>query len=780
MKNLIVLLALLGIVLIPFSSATAQIVINEFMSSNSSTLEDEDGDSSDWLELFNTSSEAVSLVGYALSDDTDDLNKWLLPDLSIPPESYLLIYCSGKNRSVVGQPLHANFKLSAEGEDVLLVQAGETIQHILPVALETDLAYAALPGDSQTFLITSLATPGESNMLDIEVHFSHEAGFYENAIELSLDIDDPAFEQVEIRYTLNGDDPDMDAAIYNNSILVDDRTAEENILANIPCTPDFTDWNGEAHYPEWTPPQEKLAKGSVLRVAAFVDGRRISQIATRTYFVFPEGKDRYTFPVVSISCPSDSLFSFERGIYVTGAALESDNLLWSGNYFNSGRDWERASSFEYFYDGEAVINQDIGIRIHGGKTRGAAQKTLRLYARSSYGKKRFDFPFFSKKDQSSYKRLLLRTSMGAWTNTIIADAFAHQASRDLNFDIQEYQPVIVFINGEYWGIHELREHFDEHKIADDHGLEEEDIKIYASYGNVIEGETDTDFYHLRDQYLTQNDITGPEVYDYVKERIDIDNFIDYFFTEIYFNNPDWPGNNSKMWRSAAYDNKFRWLFYDIDGGMDENRIDENLLAKIVGGASAGGEDHWSNALIRTLIKNETFREQFISRGKYLLQETFSPEVLAPLVQQMTAEYEAEMDEHFGRWQGWLSTATWRDNISTHIRQFIFLRACEMETQMIDFFGIKPFLECNKEELSDIQVYPNPSQGIFNIALDVNREGPYFCLVHNQLGQLLKHESIVLSSFGGTLDLSNLPPGGYYLSILNGQMEEIKTKQIIIH
>ncbi|MGH1437684.1 MAG: CotH kinase family protein [Lewinella sp.] len=259
------------------------------------------------------------------------------------------------------------------------------------------------------------------------------------------------------------------------------------------------------------------------------------------------------------------------------------------------------------------------------------------------------YPFFSNKEQTSYKRLLLRTTMGAWTNTILADAFAHQAARDLNLDIQEYQPVIVFINGEYWGIHELREHFDQHKIADDYGLDEDDINVYSAYGEVVEGEPDTEFRYLRDQYLVQNDITDPDVYDYIKDRFDIDHLIDYFFTQIFFNNRDWPGNNSKMWRSDTYDNKFRWLFYDLDGAMGAREIDDTLLAKIVGGESAGGEDSWSNALVRTLMKNETFKEQFISRAKYLLTETFSPEKLYPLVLQMTAEYNGEMEEHLGRW-----------------------------------------------------------------------------------------------------------------------------------
>lgn len=777
MKNSAALFLLLGLTyLMPFSSANAQILINEFMSSNNNTLFDEDGESSDWIEIFNTSGASVSLMGYYLSDDLRDLHKWALPNIVLSPKSYLIIYCSSKNRSDIAMPLHTNFKLNAGGEDILLVKEDEVIQHIPPIDLDEDIAFAAFPDENNTFLSTSIPSPSSSNLLDMEVSFSHEAGFYKNAIALSLNFDNPTLADVEIRYTLTGDEPRSTDALYVNKILVNNRSQEENILANIPSTPDFSD--DDNSYPVWTPPVKKIAKGNVIRAAAFLAGQRISRITTHTYFVFPEGKEKYDFPVVSITCPTDSLFSFERGIYVPGIALQSDNLDWSGNYFNKGLDWERASNFEYFDDGEAVVNQVSGIRIHGGKTRGAAQKSMRLYARSNYGKKNFDYPFFSNKEQASYKRLLLRTTMGAWSNTIFADAFAHQAARDLNFDIQEYKPVIVFINGEYWGIYELREHFDEHKIAKDYGLDTDDINIYASYGDVIEGEQDKEFIFLRDQYLVQNDITDPEVYDYIKQRIDINNFIDYFFTEVFFNNLDWPGNNSKMWRSDTYDNKFRWLFFDLDAGMRQRKIDDNLLARLLGGGSTAEEDSWSNALIRTLIKNENFKKEFISRAKYILKKTLSPESLSPLVRQMTAEYEKEMDEHLERWHNWQSTEAWRNKVFSHIHNFVLLRPCEMERQMVDYFGIEPFLECYNEQVPEAQIYPNPSSGIITIAVDIEKDALYSCLIHNQLGQLLMHQNKILNSIGDSMDVSSLPEGIYYLSIFDGSMKKIITKKII--
>jgi len=762
----------------PLPSANAQIIINEFMSSNQNTLFDEDGESSDWLEIYNPGESSISLMGYHLSDDVENLNKWAFPNIDLSPKSYLIIYCSSKNRTDIDFPLHTNFKLDADGEDILLVKDFEVIQHIPPIELDEDISFAAFPDENNTFLTTSIPSPGSSNLLDLEVDFSHEAGFYENEFALTLNFDNTAFTDVEIRYTLTGEEPSSSDALYEDKILADNRTEEENVLANISCTPVFAE--GENSYPVWTPPKKKIAKGNVIRAAAFLAGQRISRIKTQTYFIFPEGKNRYDFPIVSITCPKDSLFSYDRGIYVPGASLQSHNLDWSGNYFNKGLDSERAANFEYFVNGEAVLNQGLGIRIHGGKTRGAAQKSMRFYARSSYGKKNFDYPIFSRKEQSSYKRLLLRTTMGAWSNTIIADAFAHQAARDLNFDYQEYQPVIVFINGEYWGIHELREHFDQHKLAEDYGLDKDDINIYASYGDVIEGEPDATFKYLRDQYLVENDITDPNVYNYIKEHIDINNLIDYYFTEIYFNNVDWPGNNLKIWRSHTYDNKFRWMFFDLDAGTGQHRIGDNLLARLLGEATEGEKDSWSYALMRTLIKNEDFKEEFISRSKYLLKENLSPETLTPLLKQMTAEYEKEMDEHLERWQNWQSTEDWLNNVSIHIQNFVTLRACEIENQMVDFFDIEPFLECSDEPLTETQIYPNPSSGIVNIILEVDRHAQYSYQINNQLGQVLLFQNKTLNTPKDTIDLSRLAAGIYYLTIFDDSGEIIINEKIIIH
>lgn len=113
--------AILGLILVPLAS-TADPRINEFMASNKSTLVDEDGDKSDWIEIYNPGTTAISLDGWHLTTQSSNLVEWTFPNVTLPPDSYLLVFASEKNRAVAGQPLHTNFKLSKNGEYLALVR----------------------------------------------------------------------------------------------------------------------------------------------------------------------------------------------------------------------------------------------------------------------------------------------------------------------------------------------------------------------------------------------------------------------------------------------------------------------------------------------------------------------------------------------------------------------------------------------------------------------------------------------------------------------------------
>ncbi|MBL7008679.1 MAG: CotH kinase family protein [Planctomycetes bacterium] len=159
-------LSLVGLLAAPCLAASPQAVISEFMAANQLTLEDEDGDDSDWIELHNLSGAQLAMGGWFLTDDAGDLSKWAIPaNVGIPTGGYLVVYASGKNRAVAGSQLHTNFKLTAGGEYLALVKPdGVTVvSEYAPEYPEqfTDISYGLSPSAQERYF--PLATPGAVN-----------------------------------------------------------------------------------------------------------------------------------------------------------------------------------------------------------------------------------------------------------------------------------------------------------------------------------------------------------------------------------------------------------------------------------------------------------------------------------------------------------------------------------------------------------------------------------------------------------------------------------------
>ena len=201
------------------------VILSEFMASNEDTLNDEDGDPSDWIELRNLDSATANLNGWYLTDTIDNPRKWRLPNVSLAPENYLLIFASGKNRTNTAAPLHTNFRLAREGSYLALVNpSGEVISAFDPTYPEqvTDISY----GRDQ-FAPTLLGyfpepTPGAPNSsggpgFAPPVVFSRPGGTFQSAFQLALSTGSPA---ATIRYTLDGTVPTVNSAIYVAPITV--------------------------------------------------------------------------------------------------------------------------------------------------------------------------------------------------------------------------------------------------------------------------------------------------------------------------------------------------------------------------------------------------------------------------------------------------------------------------------------------------------------------------------------------------------------------------------
>ncbi len=739
---------------------TAQnVVINELMSKNTQGIQDKDGDYSDWIELYNNTNSTIQLENYSLSDDENELNKWFFPEVSILPHSYLLVFASDKNRLDTNE-LHTNFKISTEGEKLYLSDNfGTIIDQTVAIELSSDLAFARIPDGSTNWVIIHTPTPNESNNNSNILSFSHPEGFYTTSFSLSIQ----SLLADTVYYTLNGDIPTEESNIFTDALFINNQSSQPNFFSEIPTTPD----QDLISYKAWESPSELIDKATILRCVSYRNGVKTSKIYTKTFFVDDQIFEKYTLPVISLVTESENLFSADKGIYVPGKNYKSDDPEWTGNYFMRGDDWERDIHIEYFQkNGSLGFSQDAGVRIHGGKTRQATQKSLRLYARNEYGKKYFNYQLFPQKEVNNYKRFMLRTTMGSWNGqAIIKDVLAHDISRDLNIDHQDFQPVIVFLNGEYWGIQTMRDVLDENYVGYTHNIDPEAVEIKDWYN--------VDYNNLLN-FIENNDLAIESNYEYVKTKVDLDNYIDYTIAEFFFANYDWPSNNIDLWRKLP-DGKWRWIFYDLDAGFGNESYNMYIHSTKNDPNITWPNSPYSTFLFRNLLKNKSFETQFVNRYAEILKKDFDVKSTTSTLETIKKLYEPEIEPHLGRWNYPNSKESWEKDIENELLTFLEERPCIVRRNTMKFFSLSSFdFDCDTTVNIEENVFvkdrfilaPNPNTGNFFLLNDQEDITNASILLMSLNGQIIyKEENVYLAkNERKSFDLSNLPSNTYILQI----------------
>lgn len=736
------------------------------MSDNVSSIIDEDGDFNDWIELYNNSNNPINLLDFSLSDESNDLNKWRFPDVIIPPHSFLLIFASGKDKLDANE-LHTNFKISSDGEPLYLTnKSGQLIDQLPPVPLTENDSYGRSPDGSNNLFLLIHSSPSSSNDINNQLSFEHQSGFYNKSFFQKI----TSITSDTIHYTIDGSNPDKTSSIFLDSILIENRSPLENNISNIPTTPE----QSLISYKAWEAPDHSLDKVNILKYATFKNGMRTSEIYTHTYIVDSNIFQKYEMPIVSLITDNEHLFNYETGIYVPGINHDPDDPAWTGNYFQRGEEWERPVHIEYFEkDGSLGFAQNAGIRIHGGKTRQGAQKSFKLYARDEYGKKHFDYQLMPHRQNEKYKRFLLQTTFGSWENAVISDVLSHEIARKIGIDYLDYRPVIVFLNGEYWGIHTVRDKIDERYIAYSNNLNEDSVEIRG-------------FYSVPYLYLTifleSNDMTDDENYDYVKTKLDIDNFIDYHIIQMYLKNFDWPANNIDAWKEKKEEGKWKWLFYDIDAAFGNYRY--NMFEHMT---ETDSTVIWPNSLgstsvFRNLMTNEQFRDQFINRYAELLNNDFQPDSILEKLDQIVKLYEPEMSDHIKRWNYLESISNWKKNIDEGVISFIINRPCQVEKNLTRFFDLSSFdFQCI-DDISEEDVLllaPNPNNGELFI---YNNQDKYLVgdiIITNIIGQVVfvEEDVVLFEKEKNYFDFSSLSNNTYIFVFRNEDFST--TKKFVI-
>jgi len=371
-------------------------------------------------------------------------------------------------------------------------------------------------------------------------------------------------------------------------------------------------------------------------------------------------------------------------------------------------DWERPANITFFEKGGGLgFKEDVGIRLHGNTTRSRPRKSIRVCSRSEYGNSWINYQLFPDKQVDMYKRMILRNSGNDWDWAVFRDAFIQYLAKDLHVETQYYRPSIVFINGEYWGIHNIRDRYDEHYIFSHYGIEEDEMTIMENNSEYKFGNPDgVDHYEQMLDFISNNDLAENNNYATVKNMMDVESFIDFQLTHIFAMNTDWPGNNSLYWRymrngydpNAPYgrDGLWRWMILDTDfgfglpffyvPGVDEGPA-HNTLAMATQPDGAGWPNPpWSTFILRRLLTNQSFKYQFINRYCDLLNTTFSSEHVLATIDSISGLLEPEMQEHINRCRRPPTMDEWHDNVDV-MRSFGQLRPSFQRQHLQNKFGL---------------------------------------------------------------------------------------------
>lgn len=595
-------------------AARADVVINEAMASSAIFV---NGRHDDWVELRNTGSAQVSLKGWYLSNDAYNLTRWAFPDTAkIAKGGYLVVYCAGSEPVTDGlkNALYANFKLSAKGESLYLTDPeGNTSSVTFGPQYGNVSCGVPANGDGWHFLEN--ATPGAANdslAFDDRAQepvIETAAGFYDGKVAVTI----TGAPGQEIRYTTDCATPTRKSSLYTGPITV--------------------------------------SKTTVIRARAFADDLLGSTTAGSTYII----SDPVPSPVsvVSIYTDNDLFFGNKQGILVKG----------SGSIANYDRNWEYPAQIEYFdVSGERQLVQMVTTRVAGHSSRNLRQKSLSVFARSALGGDTLDCAFFENRDYTSYSAIQLRMTNSDNHSCRLRDAVLGEISDGLGLYYQAGRPIVLYINGKYYGHYNLREKANKDSLAQWEGITDEavirGIDIIEGNGlnktQVIKG-SNADWVELLN-FCKSHKLNSEENLQYVLDRVDVDSLFNYAIYSMMINNYD--AGNVRYYRFPG--GKWKFMLHDIEAGAmngEETRT-VNLILK----SRTAKIGQYPHTILAALLELPEYREMFLRRTAEIVQsnllytERVQPiyrkwrDLLEPLMPRQISTYPFNKSFTFNAWQ----------------------------------------------------------------------------------------------------------------------------------
>lgn len=632
--------------------SNSQITINEVSNANSTSIVRNDSTTPDWIELYNPSTSPIDLEDFKLTDNLFDPIAWSFPQVVIQPGEFLIVFLTGTSKKDDVDNLETDFSLKTVGEPVyLLSPTGLLVDSLMVPDLEPDMS-AGRPVDGHIgYQLFQFSTPGTTN--------NNSTGYLGFEIAPTIITTEPVITGMTIitiqnnsasgviRFTVDGSTPTSTSTLYNHPIGVD-----VTLVLKVRCFPSD---------PNLLP----------------------SEVVAQTYFL----NQHFTLPVISISTDIGNLYS-PTGIFT-----------------NYNTDWRKPCVIEYFnkdmvkqFETKASIKPDGG----GGGSRSNDQHSVTIDAMNKlYGAGvPIQYPLIPEKSHiTQYDAIYLRNGSNYWNKYPQKDATFLRIMRETNVNSAAYTPVIVFVNGNYFGVYELREKVNEGYFETNYGNDPDSLDLLsvsyfyaANEIRTIKG-SDSSFYAMKD-VITQADAASDYYYDACNQVLDLDNFVDYLAGENWFGNKDWIYNNMKMARTRSTDNRWKFLLQDLElglGGWSDYTVNIFDYFRDSNQPNAFWE------IYNGLIQNRQFKNHFINRYADLMNTVFQPEYFMPIVDTMYEELLPELPRHF---------YTWSDSVLTRMEEYaayrqemvdqLMLRTGVVRNQIIDEFNLNGQVEITLE------------------------------------------------------------------------------------
>ncbi|MDD4164498.1 MAG: CotH kinase family protein [Eubacteriales bacterium] len=572
------------------------IEISEVVSVNNRYIPGPYGTYHDFIELHNNSNKELSLSGLYLSDDSDNLNLAALPDIKVAAGGYIVLILSSDGVNTPSGYEVLPFALSAQGETVYLSSGGEVIDCIAIPALEGGMSYGRA-GGRDGFGYLSEATPKKENASELAERAEKpeavlEPGVYNNTGSLSVELRGKG----TVRYTLDCTEPTAASPAYKSPIIID--------------------------------------KTTIIRARCFEQGHLPSEVLDLSYIINENDK----LEVVSLVTEPENLWNYYTGIYEKGPNADPVFPYVGANFWQK---WEKKATVAFFASDGTGFSEPCGIRIFGAYSRAAEKKSFTCFFRGQYGASELKYRLFKDSDLSVYEAFVLRNMGQDYNRARIRDEMMTSlVAENTTVDVQKYRPVILYLNGEYWGIYYIREKINENYIAGNYNISEESVILSVANGN-----SSAEYKELI-SYVSRYNLADEEHYNYVASKIDIENYIDYICAEMYVANTD--NGNIRFFKSSELDGKWRWIFYDLDWAFLDFR--HNSIFEHLNPEGTGAMNAFSTRLINSLLKNQNFKEQFLTRMAWQMQNIWTNEKVLGRINELKELINDDMKRDCERWE----------------------------------------------------------------------------------------------------------------------------------